>query len=66
MVVSDLERGLISSVKAMVKFQVNDEAIDFLSLHCDGDARVALNALENLSHKRSFKIQRIFCHCDHI
>lgn len=46
--VSDLDRGLTAgvSVKGMVKFQVNDEAIDFLSLHCDGDARVALNALE--------------------
>ncbi|KAL0354254.1 UNVERIFIED_CONTAM: ATPase WRNIP1 [Sesamum angustifolium] len=40
------DRGLAASLKRLVKFEVNDDAIEFLSLHCDGDARVALNALE--------------------
>ncbi|KAL0444625.1 UNVERIFIED_CONTAM: ATPase WRNIP1 [Sesamum latifolium] len=44
--VSDEDRGLAASLKRLVKFEVNDDAIEFLSLHCDGDARVALNALE--------------------
>nr|XP_009393259.1 PREDICTED: ATPase WRNIP1 [Musa acuminata subsp. malaccensis] len=41
---SDPEKGLQVTTQAPVS--VNQEAIDFLSLHCDGDARVALNALE--------------------
>ncbi|KAL0400145.1 UNVERIFIED_CONTAM: ATPase WRNIP1 [Sesamum radiatum] len=44
--VSYEDRGLAASLKRLVKFEVNDDAIEFLSLHCDGDARVALNALE--------------------
>ncbi|KAL0307144.1 UNVERIFIED_CONTAM: ATPase WRNIP1 [Sesamum radiatum] len=40
------DRGLAASLKRLVKCKVNDDAIEFLSLHCDGDARVALNALE--------------------
>lgn len=44
--VLDMDRGLAMNLKGMVKIEVNGEAIDFLSLHCDGDARVALNALE--------------------
>ncbi|KAL3849026.1 hypothetical protein ACJIZ3_010908 [Penstemon smallii] len=45
--VSDTERGLCVSVEKTVrKFELNDEALNFLSLHCDGDARVALNVLE--------------------
>lgn len=38
--VEDCERGLCNSVK------VNDSVIEFLANNCDGDARVALNALE--------------------
>ncbi|KAL6570525.1 hypothetical protein OROGR_000075 [Orobanche gracilis] len=44
--VTDSDRGLAASVRETIKFQINDNSIDFLSLHCDGDARVALNALE--------------------
>ncbi|KZV44815.1 hypothetical protein F511_09858 [Dorcoceras hygrometricum] len=44
--VMDMDRGLAMNLKGMVKIEVNGEAIDFLALHCDGDARVALNALE--------------------
>ncbi|KAJ4977195.1 hypothetical protein NE237_002301 [Protea cynaroides] len=40
----DTQKGLAQSVRVSVK--VDDEAIDFLSMNCDGDARVALNALE--------------------
>ncbi|KAF8408560.1 hypothetical protein HHK36_004623 [Tetracentron sinense] len=40
----DADKGLARSVGVSVV--VEDEAVDFLSLHCDGDARVALNALE--------------------
>lgn len=47
---SDLERGLAQSVATggsrIIKIEVNDEVVEFLSIHCDGDARVALNALE--------------------
>ncbi|KAA8526177.1 hypothetical protein F0562_008084 [Nyssa sinensis] len=42
---ADSEKGLARSV-GMTKIQVTDEAIEFLSTNCDGDARVALNALE--------------------
>ncbi|KAL2237182.1 ATPase WRNIP1 [Sesamum indicum] len=44
--VFDEDRGLAASLKRLVKFEVDDDATEFLSLHCDGDARVALNALE--------------------
>ncbi|XP_010260772.1 PREDICTED: ATPase WRNIP1 [Nelumbo nucifera] len=40
----DAEKGLARSVGVNVK--VDGEAIEFLALNCDGDARVALNALE--------------------
>ncbi|GLT79477.1 hypothetical protein SLA2020_509640 [Shorea laevis] len=42
--VDDREKGLARSVG--IRFEVNDDAIEFLSMNCDGDARVALNALE--------------------
>ncbi|XP_010914290.1 uncharacterized protein [Elaeis guineensis] len=42
--VSDPEKGL--QVTTRVPVSVDQEALEFLSLHCDGDARVALNALE--------------------
>ncbi|XP_038980815.1 ATPase WRNIP1 isoform X2 [Phoenix dactylifera] len=42
--VSDPEKGL--QVTTGVPISVDQEALEFLSLHCDGDARVALNALE--------------------
>ncbi|KAB2015951.1 hypothetical protein ES319_D08G061600v1 [Gossypium barbadense] len=41
---NDNEKGLSQSVGMRV--DVKDDAIDFLSMNCDGDARVALNALE--------------------
>ncbi|KAL2493606.1 AAA-type ATPase family protein [Forsythia ovata] len=44
--ISDMDRGVVRSLCQMMKIEVNDDPIDFLSLHCDGDARVALNALE--------------------
>ncbi|OMO88981.1 hypothetical protein COLO4_20003 [Corchorus olitorius] len=42
--VNDRERGLSQSIG--MKVEVKDDAIEFLSTNCDGDARVALNALE--------------------
>lgn len=42
----DVERGLLAELKGIANLEVNESAVDFLSLHCDGDARVALNALE--------------------
>uniref|UniRef100_A0A2N9FJQ6 UBA domain-containing protein n=1 Tax=Fagus sylvatica TaxID=28930 RepID=A0A2N9FJQ6_FAGSY len=42
--VNNLEKGLEQSVGMRV--DVNEEAIEFISANCDGDARVALNALE--------------------
>ncbi|XP_022847825.1 ATPase WRNIP1 [Olea europaea var. sylvestris] len=44
--ISDMDRGVVRSLFKVMKIQVNDNAIEFLSLHCDGDARGALNALE--------------------
>ncbi|KAG8387067.1 hypothetical protein BUALT_Bualt03G0214800 [Buddleja alternifolia] len=58
-VVVDTDRGLAaSSVNGVLKFELNDEAIDFLSLHCDGDARVALNALEVASTTATARAKR--------
>ncbi|XP_021273641.1 ATPase WRNIP1 [Herrania umbratica] len=42
--INDREKGLSQSVGTRVEAQ--DDAIEFLSMNCDGDARVALNALE--------------------
>ncbi|OWM81551.1 ATPase WRNIP1 [Punica granatum] len=42
--IDDLERGLLRTIDVNVK--VNEDAIEFLANNCDGDARVALNALE--------------------
>lgn len=43
----DDERGLpLSTGPCPPTITIAGEVIDFLSLHCDGDARVALNALE--------------------
>lgn len=42
--INDLDKGLIKSVGMRV--DVNEDAIQFLAANCDGDARIALNALE--------------------
>ncbi|XP_057541478.1 uncharacterized protein LOC130820215 [Amaranthus tricolor] len=42
--VDDLEKGLSMTVET--KIEVESDAIELLSSQCDGDARVALNALE--------------------
>lgn len=42
--INDREKGLSMSVGMRV--DVKDDAVEFLSMNCDGDARVALNALE--------------------
>ncbi|GMH24886.1 hypothetical protein Nepgr_026729 [Nepenthes gracilis] len=42
--VDDLEKGLSRSIGMRV--ELDEEVLDFLSSQCDGDARVALNALE--------------------
>ncbi|OIT04658.1 hypothetical protein A4A49_16358 [Nicotiana attenuata] len=44
--VTDSDKGLCFSMGEMMKIEVNDECVEFLSTNCDGDARVALNALE--------------------
>ncbi|KAI5677720.1 hypothetical protein M9H77_08670 [Catharanthus roseus] len=48
---SDLDKGLCSSILSPVgagkmMIEVDNEAMEYLSAHCDGDARVALNVLE--------------------
>ncbi|XP_009587697.1 uncharacterized protein [Nicotiana tomentosiformis] len=43
---TDCNKGLCCSMGEMLKIEVNDECVEFLSDNCDGDARVALNALE--------------------
>ncbi|GFP90888.1 ATPase wrnip1 [Phtheirospermum japonicum] len=57
--VTDPDRGLSASVEKPVNFQVNDDSIDFLSLHSDGDARVALNALEIAAITASARTQGV-------
>ncbi|KAK6918053.1 ATPase, AAA-type, core [Dillenia turbinata] len=42
--VAHSDRGLVKSVG--VRVEVMDEAMEFISTNCDGDARVALNVLE--------------------
>lgn len=44
--VDDTDRGLARSVEGIQRIEVDDDAMDSISSHCDGDARVALNALE--------------------
>ncbi|KAG5562433.1 hypothetical protein RHGRI_005238 [Rhododendron griersonianum] len=44
--VDDSDMGLSRSVEGIRVIEVDDDAIDLMSSHCDGDARVALNALE--------------------
>ncbi|MCD7454307.1 hypothetical protein HAX54_024319 [Datura stramonium] len=43
---ADSDKGLSCCMGDVMKIEVNDECIEFLSTNCDGDARVALNALE--------------------
>lgn len=43
---ADSDKGLSCCMGEMMRIEVNDECIEFLSTNCDGDARVALNALE--------------------
>ncbi|XP_030527860.2 ATPase WRNIP1 [Rhodamnia argentea] len=42
--IGDLEKGLARS--ADMKVELEEDAVEFLSTNCDGDARVALNGLE--------------------
>ncbi|KAK1263500.1 hypothetical protein QJS04_geneDACA009490 [Acorus gramineus] len=42
--IDDSDRGLARGAGANVG--IDEDAVEFLSLHCDGDARVALNVLE--------------------
>ncbi|XP_051151822.1 uncharacterized protein LOC127265848 [Andrographis paniculata] len=48
--INDTQKGLSPTLRNTFKFDLEfnfpDAAISFLSMHCDGDARVALNALE--------------------
>lgn len=44
--VDDSDVGLSRSIEGIRMIEVDDDAIDLMSSHCDGDARVALNALE--------------------
>ncbi|KAK1357177.1 ATPase WRNIP1 [Heracleum sosnowskyi] len=47
----DLERGVVQSLSnvgcGVLRVELSDEVVEFLGSNCDGDARVALNALEN-------------------
>ncbi|XP_047312650.1 ATPase WRNIP1-like [Impatiens glandulifera] len=45
--IADKDKGvLVGLVKGLTSIEVDEDAIEFLSLNCDGDARVALNSLE--------------------
>ncbi|KAJ0735388.1 putative DNA polymerase III, clamp loader complex, gamma/delta/delta subunit, MgsA AAA+ ATPase [Helianthus annuus] len=45
--IDDPVKGLVKSVnRGIVRVQVGGEVVEYLSRNCDGDARVALNALE--------------------
>ncbi|KAL6976009.1 hypothetical protein U1Q18_024804 [Sarracenia purpurea var. burkii] len=59
---TDSEKGLSRSVPEITRIEVDDEAIEFLSSNCDGDARMALNALEisaTTAAARSSSVARI-------
>ncbi|KAI0494968.1 hypothetical protein KFK09_025114 [Dendrobium nobile] len=43
--IDDVDHGILLSTNG-ASVTIDDEALEFLSLHCDGDARVALNSLE--------------------
>ncbi|XP_047333545.1 replication-associated recombination protein A-like [Impatiens glandulifera] len=45
--IADKDKGFLTGlVKGLTSIEVDEDAIEFLSLNCDGDARVALNALK--------------------
>ncbi|KAF6164931.1 hypothetical protein GIB67_014162 [Kingdonia uniflora] len=54
----DPDTGLYTSVPQGKSTRVEEEAFNFISLHCDGDARVALNALEMSAIIASIKATR--------
>ncbi|KDP20671.1 hypothetical protein JCGZ_21142 [Jatropha curcas] len=51
------DRGLLKSIGA--KVEVDEDAVKFLSENCDGDARVALNALEISATTASSRINNL-------
>lgn len=56
---ADANRGLLSALKSttITSLELNDSAAEFLSLHSDGDARVALNALESAATTAAARIK---------
>ncbi|QCE01926.1 putative ATPase [Vigna unguiculata] len=53
--VSDADKGLVQS--AGVQVDVKEDAVDYISNNCDGDARVALNALEIAAVTAAARVQ---------
>ncbi|WVY89862.1 hypothetical protein V8G54_035376 [Vigna mungo] len=53
--VSDTDRGLMQS--AGVQVDVKEDVVDYISNNCDGDARVALNALEIAAVTAAARVQ---------
>ncbi|KAL7086649.1 hypothetical protein ACP275_13G014400 [Erythranthe tilingii] len=52
-----LNRAISDPENGLSRIQSQTEALDFLSLHCEGDARVALNALEIAATRFNFDRQ---------
>lgn len=55
--VSDLDKGLMQSVGFQV--DVNQDVLQFIADNCDGDARVALNALEIAAVTAAARVQQV-------
>ncbi|XP_047166056.1 ATPase WRNIP1 [Vigna umbellata] len=53
--VSDTDRGLMQS--AGIQVDVKEDVVDYISNNCDGDARVALNALEIAAVTAAARVQ---------
>jgi len=53
--VNDTDKGLMQS--AGVQVDVKEDAVDFISKNCDGDARVALNVLEIAAVTAAARVQ---------
>ncbi|KAL1555478.1 ATPase WRNIP1 [Salvia divinorum] len=66
----DSERGILAGMKRtlVTSVEIEDSAVEFLSLNCDGDARVALNALEAAATTAATRAaaDRLYVACDDV
>lgn len=55
----DAARGLLAGTEGLSSVQVDDSVANFLAQNCDGDARVALNALELAATTAAARIKHV-------